>query len=779
MVKADAIKLSRRNHIAVVEDHASLNSLIQRMLVAEGYICEGFGSGSELLRWLKSGSSPETLVLLDYYLPDCNGRELVQNFFESGLNVPFIIFTGRGDERVAVEMMKKGALDYLVKDGSFLNLVLPVVKHAIERLKTEDMLKESQYALKLREKKYRSIFENIQDVYFEIDQDGTTIEVSPSLESIFQYSREYMIGRKLFMDPENVTKIVDKLNLTGQVSDMEMLLTRKDEKKLYCSISCKFSKDENGAKPTIIGMVRNIHERREAELSLKNQEENFRILAEHTSIFITRHKWDGTYLYASPACKAIIGIRPEELMGKSIYQFVFNGDLDALRQIHSQIIEQTGNNLVATYRMQKSDGSLIWIESSWHSVQNVQSGVVEELICVSKDVTQALHAKQLEKEMEIERKANKTKSEFLANISHEIRNPLSAIIGMAKTLQKTRLNKAQQSFTTSLVAASENLLHILNEILDFSKIESGKIDLTYSEFSIREVLSEVVELYRYQAENKGVNLIFEVNNTVPKLFFFDKQKLSQIIGNLLSNAIKFTNQGMVKLSVNLVKDVQFGKNIEFVLNDTGVGVAQEQIPMIFEPFRQADNSRSKEFQGSGLGLSIVKKLVSALQGTLQFESVVGEGSRVTIIFPFVGSPDLKGDNIKKAVGRKAHEKALPLKVLIAEDDAINQMYLAGFLRAQGWKVEVASNGLIAMEKYMESRFDLILMDGQMPKMDGFEATRRIREMEKSTGTRTPILAITGYAIPGERDRFINAGMDDYITKPINEAKLLEIIHEWV
>ena len=779
MVKAGANKLSRRNHIAVVEDDASLNSLIQRMFVAEGYFCEGFDSGSELMLWLNSGNAPETLVLLDYYLPDCNGRELVQKISESGLNVPFIIFTGRGDERVAVEMMKKGALDYLVKDGSFLNLILPVVTHAMERLQTEDMLKESQQALKLREKKYRSIFENIQDVYFEIDQDGTTLEVSPSLESIFQYPREYMIGRKLFLDTDNLKKIVDKLHHTGLVSDMELLLVRKDQQKLFCSVSCKFSSYENGAKPTIIGMVRSIHDRREAEMSLKKQEENFRFLAEHTSIFITRHKWDGTYLYASPACKAIVGIRPEELMGKSIYQFVFNGDLDALRQIHSQVIEQTGNNLVATYRMQKSDGSLIWIESSLHSVPNIQTGAVEELICISKDVTQALHAKQLEKEMEIERKANKTKSEFLANISHEIRNPLNAIIGMAKTLQKTRLNKAQQSFTTSLVAASENLLHILNEILDFSKIESGKIELTYSEFSIREVLSEVVELYRYQAENKGIKLIFEVNNTVPKLFFFDKQKLSQIIGNLLSNAIKFTDQGTVGLSVNLVKDIHFGKNIEFLVDDTGVGVAQEQIPMIFEPFRQADNSRSKEFQGSGLGLSIVKKLVGALHGTLQFHSVLGEGSKVSIVFPFVGTPDLKGDNKKIAVGRKAHEKALPLKVLIAEDDAINQMYLAGFLRAQGWKVEVASNGLIAIEKYMESLFDLILMDGQMPKMDGFEATRRIREMEKSTGTRTPILAITGYAIPGERDRFINAGMDDYITKPINEAKLLELIHEWV
>ena len=779
MVKEGANKPSRRNHITIVEDDASLNSLIKRMFEAQGYICESFSSGSELVRWLNSGSAPETLVLLDYYLPDYNGREMLQKFFESGLNVPFVVFTGRGDERVAVEMMKKGALDYLVKDGSFLNLVLPVVKHAMERLQTEDMLKESQQALKLREKKYRSIFENIQDVYFEIDLEGTTIEVSPSLKSIFQYPREYMIGRRLFLDPDNMKKIVDKLNLSGQVSDMELLLTRKDQKKLYCSISCKFSKDENGANPTIIGMVRSIHERREAELSLKKQEESFRILAEHTSIFITRHKWDGTYLYASPACKAIIGIMPEDLIGKSIYQIVFNGDLDALRQILSQIIEQTGNNLVATYRMQKTDGSLIWIESSFHRVQNIRTDVVEELICISKDVTQALHAKQLEKEMEIERKANKTKSEFLANISHEIRNPLSAIIGMAKTLQKTRLNKEQQSFTTSLVAASENLLHVFNEILDFSKIESGKIDLTYSEFSIREVLSEVVDLYRYQAENKSINLILEVDKSVPKLFFFDKQKLSQIIGNLLSNALKFTNQGMVKLSVNLIKDFHFGKNIEFVIQDTGVGVAQDQIPMIFEPFRQADNSRSKEYQGSGLGLSIVKKLVGALHGTMQFESVLGEGSRVSIVFPFVGTPDLKGDNKKTSVGRKADEKKQPLKVLVAEDDAINQMYLAGFLRAQGWKVEVASNGLIAIEKYMESRFDLILMDGQMPKMDGFEATRRIREMEKSTGTRTPILAITGYAIPGERDRFINAGMDDYITKPINEAKLLELIHEWV
>ncbi|HSV88464.1 MAG TPA: response regulator [Bacteroidales bacterium] len=768
--------------ITVIEDDIGLNQVIQKTLAKEGYLCQGFVTAKNALDWLVNNPNIYTLLLIDYILEDTNGREFIQSARSKGVDAPFIIITGHGDERVAVEMMKLGAIDYLIKDQNFLNLIGAVIQQAVNQLSTQKQLKESQQALRISENKYRSIFENIQDVYFEINSKGEAIELSPSIFNIFHFKREELIGKTLFKEPENLTAILDQLSESDEVSDFEVLLTRKDNVKLHCSISCKYMPTHNDTSSNIVGTIRDINLRKLAEENLRKQQENFQILAESTSLMVARINWNGTYLYVSKACTKLFGYQPKELIGKPQNQFVHEDDQALVNTIHIKILEGSHESLVESYRVVKKDGTCIWVETYYYVAPDPKTNLVEEIICVSRDITQTRQEEELRKAKEVAEQASKAKSEFLANMSHEIRNPLSAIIGMAKTLEKTKLNADQKSFLTSIVVSSEHLLRLLNDLLDFSKIESNQIDLTVNNFNLRNTFEEVTTWFIPQAKDKGLEIKVEFGNDIPEWLYGDEKKIIQILNNLLHNAIKFTITGQIHAGVNVISREEENVRIEIFVQDTGIGVEEKNIPLIFEAFRQLDLSSKKEFQGSGLGLNIVRKLVEILNGQVTFSSKPGIGSRVSVEIPLT----IAGDNIQFPVlSMEAKNLKAPasqtkdIRILVAEDDAINQIYLAGFLRSQGWLVDVASNGIIALEKYEPGKYDLILLDGQMPKMDGFDVTRRIREKENTSLSRVPIVAITGYAIPGDKERFLEAGMDDYVTKPLDESRLLEIIQRLV
>ena len=380
------------------------------------------------------------------------------------------------------------------------------------------------------------------------------------------------------------------------------------------------------------------------------------------------------------------------------------------------------------------------------------------------------------KAKEVAEQANKAKSEFLANMSHEIRNPLNAIIGMARTLSKSKLKKEDNNFVNSILISSGNLLHILNDILDYSRIEANKVDLTFSDFNLRQTFNDTLAIFEPQIKAKDLKLKIVFENGLPDYIHSDEKKIFQILSNLISNALKFTNEGEIEIGVAKKRVRNENIWLNFYVYDTGIGVKNEDIPKLFESFRQLDISAKKEYQGTGLGLNIAKKLVELLNGVITFESEYGAGSKVSFEIPALVA-SVREDFYEEFPDKvnETHSKMKNLNILVAEDDAINQLYLAGFLRSQGWKVDTAANGIIALEKFGQSAYDLVLMDGQMPKLDGFETTRRIREIEKKTGGHVPIIAITGYAIPGDRERFIEAGMDDYVSKPIDERKLIDII----
>ncbi len=770
--------------IVVVEDDVALNTLIQKTLQKNNHKTKGFYTGNEAIEWLKENSRMDILLLLDYQLYEMSGEQVIKILRKDNIDIPFVIITGHGDEKTAVEMMKLGALDYMVKDSNFIDLLPTIVKQVINHIDIENKLYESQQALKKSEEKHRSIFENIQDVYFEISLKGEILEISPSVENMLSINREDLINNHLFNDKNEEYQFLDFIKKKGVVSDYEIYLRKENGQKLPTSFTCKFIYDPQGNPSKIIGTIRNITERKQAEEVIRHSEERYRILAENSSDMISKHNWDRTYLYVSPACSKLLGYIPDELTGLSAYQLIHPEDVENIRKNHILLLENRTNSFIESYRIRKKDNTYIWFETNNQVIYNQNTSLVQEIVCVSRDITERKEKEELLKAKEVAERANKAKSEFLANMSHEIRNPLNAIIGMTSTLSKTPLTQDQKNYLNSISVSSSNLLNILNDILDFSKIEANKVDLIFASFKLNEMIKHVIDSFQPQILSKELNIDFHVEPNVPDHLYGDEKKIIQILNNLLSNAIKFTNEGEVTLNISCKKIQSDTVTLEFKVYDTGIGVKKEDIPKMFESFRQLDISAKKEFQGTGLGLSIVKSLAEMMNGKVSFESILGEGSVVAFEIPLIVTNSALQNTDHTDVNTAKNEEKVSnrkFKILIAEDDAINQLYLAGFLKAQGWLVDTASNGLIALEKYKKDQFDIILMDGQMPKMDGFETTRKIRELENETNVNKPIpiIAITGYAIPGDRERFLNAGMDDYVSKPINENKLLEIIHDLI
>jgi PAS domain S-box-containing protein len=532
--------------------------------------------------------------------------------------------------------------------------------------------------------------------------------------------------------------------------------------------------------------------------ALRESEEKFRSISMSAQDAIVMTDVAGNISYWNPAAERIFGYGREEMLGKPVQTFIaspafYVAFADAFMEWRATGQGRPEGRIVELEAKRK-DGSMIAIELS---LSSVMLGNSLHAIGIVRDVSERKRAeaelRESEKRLRIAKDAaetaNRAKSQFLANMSHEIRTPMNGVLGMLELLRGTELTPKQSRFAETIQRSGEALLDLINDILDFSKIEAGKMELKSVNFSLGKAVAEVLDMLFERAQRKKLNLSVRTVGNVPDLLIGDPMRLQQVLMNLTSNAVKFTDKGHVSITVSCTEQDAASALLLLEVEDTGIGVPAEAQSTIFNSFSQADGSPTRRYGGSGLGLAIARQLSELMGGQIGVKSELGKGSVFWFTVKLLKQPDAES-NVSTSVSPAEEtdvmeHNRLSLRVLLVEDNPVNQEVARAMLETIGCRVNVAGDGEQAVAAVTEGSHDIVLMDCQMPKMDGYEATQLIREWEASKTAagkesgRLPIIALTAHAMKGDRERCIEAGMDGYLSKPYRINMLCEVLGEHV
>ena len=856
------------------------------------------------------------------------GQRIFEQVRECGFASNEVRFRHKSGREIQV-LITSAALSHTKDARTVIHSILDITellktRTELERYqgRLEELVEQRTQALQESEEKYRNILESMEEGYYEVDLAGDLTFVNDSFCRIWGYQRRELIGMNnreycTSEEAKRVFKIFNRIYLTGRPErfvDYEII--KKGGQKRIVETSASLMMDQAGRPLGFRGVVRDITERKKMEMELRNSQRLMSDIINSLPFWVSVKNSEGKYLLVNRLMAEDHDMTIEEFLGKRTTDTkeLAPGGLSKMAERDMRVIE-TGDSLeIPEYKVEMNNEvrTRRLFKIPWSTDDDTVVGVISW----SEDITDR---KQAEKEIvEAKQKAEeaaKAKSEFLANMSHEIRTPMNAVVGMSELLLTTELTRKQKNYAEAISAASTALLAVLDDILDISKIQSGKLNLENVPFDLREVVEQVGQILAVRAMGKDLEILVRYPTNLPSKYVGDPTRIRQVLMNLAGNAVKFTDKGHVMLEVSLEDKENNQCGLHFSVSDTGIGMSSEQLEFIFEEFSQADESTTRRYGGTGLGLTISKRLVEMMGGSIRAESTPGQGSvfSFNLLLPCSDEPEMAldtdlssvpvlvvddnernreialeylrlrsapseaVDSAEKALaclrrakrdnrpfgmaildqhmpGMNGDELALAIKkdpeiketvlilmssftpleelapeiracfagglskpikvslffetlmdawnphlngglksaappvaprpsfqrlgfeakILLVEDSPMNQQVASEILRRFGCQVDVAGNGLEAVERFESEWYDLIFMDIHMPLMDGFEAARVIREKEGGK-RRIPIVAMTALAMQGDREKCLAAGMDEYTAKPIRSAEVMKVL----
>jgi PAS domain S-box-containing protein len=668
--------------------------------------------------------------------------------------------------------------------------------------------KEAEMAMRFNEQRYRSLVEATTAIVWDTPASGKFEVAQPGWSAFTGQSFEELSGWGWLnaIHPDDQTETAQAWSTavaSRSMYQVEHRLRAADHTYREMMVRATPILAEDGTIRQWIGVHTDITEQRRVERELKQAkvdaaaraaEERYVFLADAVPQIVWTAQPDGRLVYFNKAWFIYAGLTMEQtedwgwgavlhpdhlqpcidrwahsLTTGEAYEFEFS-----LRRASDRAYRW---HLVRALPMRDEHGSIVQWVGTCTDIDDAKRN--EETLQAAND---ALGLRVLERTAELRaakdvaEAASRAKSEFLANMSHEIRTPMNGIIGMTDLVLETALDPQQREYLGMAKTSGHALLTLINEILDFSKIEAGKLELETVAFGVRESLANLLKPLMLRAKRKDLELRVEIAEDVPEHLVGDPLRLRQILLNFVDNALKFTARGAVTVKVAAEPAHLDEQVLRFTVTDTGVGIPLEKQGMIFEAFAQVDGSTTRHYGGTGLGLAIASQLIVLMRGNITVESVVGQGTTFEFTSCFRVARERENVPVAAFAGGTAEIKVADgLRILLAEDNLINRALAMGILEKRGHSLVPAMNGREALEIAGTGKFDLILMDVQMPEMGGLEATARIRETERGTGRHTPIIAMTAHAMAGDRQRCLAAGMDDYLSKPLEKMELLGMI----
>ncbi len=636
------------------------------------------------------------------------------------------------------------------------------------------------------------LLEELQNIarigYWELDLENNKIFWSDETRRIHEVDNNYtpqMEEGINFYDEKSkpiIVEAVTKAIQTGNGWNKKLkILTAEGNRKWVRSVGKLFK--EEGKPMLLYGLFADISEEVESLKKIARSQEQFKLLAENTSDTVALHKLDGTYTYISPACKTILGYEPEEVIGKKPSDFLHPDDVDKIQiELDGPVISRN-ESVKIECRIRTKNGDYKWFEVLSKAI--VSNSKPFAIITSSRDITERVEIqtelfenyKSLEIVKEEAVKASNAKKVFLTTMSHEIRTPLNAINGLTHLLLKENPREDQIENLKLLRFSGENLLTLINDVLDISKIDSGKLELSLRPFDLAYLLNNIQRSLSTKAKENHVDISIKYDEKLPTIFMGDGARISQILYNLVGNAIKFTKNGKVTILTSLLQQSESTYKFRIGVKDTGIGIPKEYQTKIFNSFEQADNSISRQYGGTGLGLYISAKLVELMNSTIQLDSIEDMGSYFYFDIQ-LKEESLELEDEQTSSSKEADFAGKNIQVLVAEDNPANQMIIGKFLQMYKVDFDIAENGKETVDKIKSKAYNFVLMDLQMPVMDGLEATREIRKLQEEYFKKVPIIALTADVFENVKSESLSNGMNDYLSKPFRPNDLINTINKY-